>query len=102
MQYRRLYPVIGMIGKPKTYDRFRINADAILSFDALQELSGIACPTLILGGDTDKIVGVEASYEMKERIPGSELYVYPGLGHAAYEEAADFNQRVLNFLEAEP
>ena len=35
---------------------------------------------------------------MKERIAGSELYVYPGLGHAAYEEARDFNQRVFHFL----
>jgi pimeloyl-ACP methyl ester carboxylesterase len=43
-------------------------------------------------------VGIEASYEMKERIAGSELYVYPGLGHAAYEEARDFNQRVYDFL----
>ncbi len=101
-KFRMLYPVIGLIGKPKTYDRFRINADAILSFDALQEISKIACPTLILGGAADKTVGVEASYEMKERIPGSELYVYQGLGHAAFEEAADFNRRVFDFLEAEP
>jgi pimeloyl-ACP methyl ester carboxylesterase len=39
---------------------------------------------------------------MKKRIPGSELYVYQGLGHAAFEEAADFNRRVVDFLEAEP
>ena len=32
-------------------------------------------------------------------IPGSELYVYPELGHAAYEEAKDFNERVFRFLE---
>ena len=101
-KYRRLYPVIGLIGKPKTYDRFRINAEAILSFDALQEISMIACPTLILGGDADIIAGAEASYEMRERIAGSELHIYEGLGHAAYEEAADFNQRVFDFLEAEP
>ena len=101
-KYRRLYPVIGLIGKPKSYDRFRINADAILSFDALPELSKIACPTLILGGEADQIVGAQASFEMQERIPGSKLYVYPGLGHAAYEEAEDFYQRVFDFLEVEP
>ena len=42
--------------------------------------------------------GIKASYEMKERIAGSALYVYLGLGHAAYEEARDFNQRVFHFL----
>ena len=54
---------------------------------------------LIIGGETDRIVGKEASYELKEKIPGSELFVYKGLGHAAYEEAEDFNERVFRFLE---
>lgn len=99
-KYRKLYPIIGLIGKPSSYDRFLINANAILGFDACNELKKIACPTLIIGGETDKTVGVRASYELKERIAGSGLYVYPGLGHAAYEEAKDFNQRVFGFLEA--
>ena len=98
-KYRRIYPIIGAIGKPSNYTRFLISARAILGFDAYDELGRIACPTLILGGAEDLTVGVQASYEMHERIAGSELYVYPGLGHAAYEEAKDFNQRVLDFLE---
>ena len=100
-KYRRLYPVLGLIGRPKSYDRFLVNAEAILSFEGVPDLGRIACPTLILGGEEDKIVGIEASYELHERIPGSRLYVYPGLGHAAYEEAADFNARVLRFLDGE-
>lgn len=98
-KYRRIYPIIGAIGKPSDYARFLISARAILGFDAYDELGRIACPTLILGGEKDLTVGVQASYEMHERIAGSELYVYPGLGHAAYEEAKDFNLRVLEFLE---
>lgn len=98
-KYRKIYPVIGLLGKPKSYDRFLVNARAILGFDAYAELDQIACPTLILGGEEDKTVGVRASYELKERIAGSTLHVYPGLGHAAYEEATDFNQRVFAFLE---
>lgn len=98
-KYRRIYPVIGTIGKPKSYDRFLVNARAILGFDASEELAQITCPTLILGGEEDRTVGIQASRELKERIAGSELYVYPGLGHAAYEEAKDFNQRVFLFLE---
>lgn len=99
-KYRKLYPIIGFVGKPLNYDRFLINAKAILGFDACNELNKIICPTFIIGGETDKIVGAQASYEMKERIAGSKLYVYPGLGHASYEEAKDFNQRVFKFLEA--
>ena len=97
-KYRKIYPVIGAIGKPKNYDRFMINAEAILGFDARADLDKITCPTLIIGGEEDRTVGIEGSYELKEGIPGSELFVYPGLGHAAYEEAADFNDRVYEFL----
>lgn len=99
-QYRKLYPIIGFVGKPLNYDRFLINANAILGFDIYNELNRIACPTFIIGGEADKTVGVQASYEMKDQIVGSELHIYPGLGHAAYEEARDFNQRVFRFLEA--
>ena len=65
----------------------------------LPELSRIACPTLILGGEEDRIVGAEGSQALAARIPGSVLYLYPGLGHAAYEEAGDFYQRVFRFLK---
>lgn len=99
-RYRMAYPVLGMVGKPKSYDRFLANAEAILGFDARDDLGRILCPTLILAGEDDRIVGVDASYELHERIAGSELYVYPGLGHAAYEEAPDFNSRVLRFLDS--
>ena len=98
-KYRRFYPLLGQLGKPKDYGRFLINAQAILDFDALEDLEKITCPTLILAGEEDRIVGLEASYEMQKRIAGSRLHVYKGLGHAAYEEAPDFNERVLRFLE---
>lgn len=98
-KYRKLYPLLGHVGKPKSYDRFLANAHAILSFDASPELSKIVCPTLILGGAEDRIVGPEASRLLAAQIPGSKLYIYPGLGHAAYEEAKDFNRRLFGFLK---
>ena len=98
-KYRKLYPVLGLVGKPKSYDRFLVNARATLSFDARDGLKNILCPTLIIGGTEDHIVGPEASKELAEGIPNSELYLYPGLGHAAYEEARDFNHRVFAFLK---
>lgn len=97
-KYRSLYPVIGWIGRPKDYHRFLVNAEAILHFGCFEELPKISCPTLIIGGGADNIVGPAASYEMHEQIRGSELYMYDKFGHAAYEEAADFNERVFRFL----
>ena len=97
--YRKLYPLLGMIGKPKDYGRFLSNANAILCFDARDGLKQIRCPTLILGGEEDRTVGPEGSHELHAAIAGSELHMYPGLGHAAFEEAPDFNRRVLAFLK---
>ena len=97
-KYRNLYPILGKIGRPENYNRFFINANAILGFDAYEELDKIACPTYIIGGNEDKTVGVKASYEMKDKIKDSELYIYKGLGHAAYDEAKDFNGRIYEFL----
>lgn len=96
--YRPLYPLIGRIGKPKTFDRFLIQARACLSHTAYDSLPGIQCPTLIIGGDDDRVVGNDASPEMASRIPGSQLKVYEGLGHGADAEAKDFSRRVLEFL----
>lgn len=100
-KYRKMYPLLGRVGKPNTYDRFLANARAILSFDARDELNKIPCPTLVLGGAEDQIVGSEASRELAERIPQAQLYLWPGLGHAVYEEAPDFYQRAFAFLKGQ-
>lgn len=46
----------------------------------------------------DKVVSGEASLEIAKKL-GCEIFMYDDLGHAAYEEAKDFNQRVYNFLQ---
>ena len=95
---RLSYPVLGRIGKPESYRRYLVNCDAILGFDARDLAAMIACPTLILGGEEDRVVGPEGSRELHALIPGSELYLYPGLGHGAFEEAPDFNERIYRFF----
>ena len=94
---RKYFPLVARFTKPSSYDRFLKNANAILRFDALGELSKISCPTLIIAGSDDKTVGNDAPGELKSGIANSELFVYEGLGHGAYEEAKDFYDRVLAF-----
>ena len=99
-KYRLLYPALGKVGRPRDgYERFLANARAILGFDARDALKNVRCPALVIGGEGDRIVGAEASRELHALLPGSELFLYKGLGHAAYEEAKDFNSRVYGFLE---
>ena len=98
-KHGKLFPLIAKATKPKDYDRFLKNAYAILSFDARDELSKITAPTLIIAGSDDHIVGNEAARELNRAIAGSELFVYDGLGHGAFEEAKDFYDRVLGFCD---
>ncbi|MCR5411036.1 MAG: alpha/beta hydrolase [Lachnospiraceae bacterium] len=94
---RWIFPLLALFTKPSSYDRFLKNANAILRFDVRDELSKIAAPTLIIAGSDDKTVGNDAPGELKKGIANSELYVYEGLGHGAFEEAKDFYDRIFAF-----
>ena len=94
---KKLYELLGGLGKPKSFERFIIQAESCLEHNAFEKLEEIHCPTLIIGGTDDRIVTGEASQEIAERIPDSKLIMYEGLGHGLYEEAKDFLQQILDF-----
>jgi len=96
-KYKLLIPFLIRMIKPKDFGRFAILASAILDFDCYDRLCEIRCPVLVLGGAQDKITTAEASAAIAERLH-CEMYIYPEYGHAAYEEAKDFNNRVYAFL----
>lgn len=97
-KYRKIYPFFGKMGKSKDFSRFLIQAKSCIHHNAYQELDKIICPTLVIGGECDRIVGVDASREIAEKIKTCKQFIYTEFGHAAYEEAKDFNERVLKFL----
>ncbi len=95
---RAFFPLLARLTKPASYERLLRNAYAILDFDVRDELSGISAPTLILAGSDDKTVGNDAAGQLKERIEGSTIHVFEGLGHGAFEEAKDFYDRIFGFF----
>lgn len=97
-KYRPFYPLLNLLKTPENFDRFLIQADACLKHDAYAELNKISCPTLVLGGKLDQIVGAAASRELARAVVDSKLYIYKDYGHSVYEEARDFNARILHFL----
>lgn len=97
-RYRLLYPFLGKAGKPKSFKRFLIQASSCIGHNAHEELHKIMCPVLVIGADHDQIVGTASAPAIASQIKGSELFIYQGLGHAAYEEAKDFHARILHFL----
>jgi len=95
----KAYGFLSDVSKPKDFTRFQILCKACLEFDAREDLKRIHCPTYIIGGGQDQVLGVDASKELAEKIAGSELYIYEDLSHGLYEQAKDFNDRVLAWLE---
>ena len=97
---RLLLPLAAALSKPEDPQRFLIQARSCLTHDAHAELTRIACPTLVLGGGQDAIVGPDAAGEIAGQIAGCEVHIWPDYGHAAYEEAKDFQTRIVAFADA--
>lgn len=92
-------PLVAKLTRPRSYDRFFVQARACLAHDTWEDLPQIQGPTLVIGGEQDRTLGGEASREIAARIPNAELYLYAEYGHGLYEEAKDFNSRVFAFLQ---
>lgn len=89
---------------PEDLQRFVILANGIRGFDINDDLARITCPVLVLGSKDDQVLGGDASVSIAEHLggqAGSELYMYDGYGHGAYDTAPDYKDRILAFLTAE-
>ena len=97
-KHKWMVPITGKLTKPKSYDRFFVQAEACRRHDAWESLPCIEASALVIGGEQDRSLGGEASREIAERIPGAVLKMYPQWGHGLYEEAKDFLSVVMEFL----
>lgn len=96
-RYQLFMPLLTVLQKPRDVQRFIILAKTCLTCNAYEELDKVKCPVLVIGGQQDQVVTGKASEEIAEKI-GCKIHLYDNLGHAAYEEAKDFNKRVYDFL----
>ncbi|MFN2100128.1 alpha/beta fold hydrolase [Altererythrobacter sp. MF3-039] len=53
------------------------------------DIRQVAVPTLVMWGDEDALIPVEAATWFAERLQNSKLVVYEGIGHLPQEEAAE-------------
>ena len=92
-------PLAAKLTKPRSYERFFIQAEACLEHDALDRLPEIKAQTLVIGAEKDLALGGDASREIAAKIAGARLKMYEQWGHGVYEEEKDFNRLVLDFLK---
>ncbi len=60
--------------------------EAILDYDIRERLPEIACPTLIVWGDGDRLITVRDADVFAELIPGSRKVIFEDTGHMAMLE----------------
>ena len=85
-------------------ERFIILAEGMKGFNVSSQLSQIQCPVLALGVFEDSVLDSDATMEIAEKLDERadfRLYMYTGYGHAAFDTAPDYRERILNFLEEE-
>ncbi len=81
--------------------KFIIMARSIRDFDISTELKKIDCPVLVMGVYEDTVLDSDATMEIAENLdsrPDFALYMYKGFGHAAFDTAPDYKDRILEFL----
>lgn len=77
--------------------RFIVLAETIRGFDIADRLERVACPVLVVGDTDDRVLGSSASAEIFECFkgrPDCALHMYEGYGHAVYDLAPDFRERM--------
>ena len=77
------------------------NGCSFRGYDLLDDLYRITCPVLVIGSEDDHVVGAEASVQIAEHLSDQtecEIYMYDGYGHAAYDLAPDYKERLPGFL----
>ena len=61
----------------------------------LDRLSKIACPTLVIAGEKDRLRSIAESEELRAGIPGATMAVMQGVGHMMPMEAPEQLSRII-------
>ena len=71
---------------------------AVAKYNMDDELRNVTVPTLIIVGDADRTTPAGGSVIISRCIVGSELEIYPGIGHSALKEEPKAVARVDGWL----
>lgn len=102
VRYRSLLISSGAQVTDEDLERFVILAKGTEGFSIVDKLEKIQCPVLVIGVAEDQVLDSDATMEiaeMLERKPDCGLYMYTGYGHAAYDTAPDYKDRIYAFFE---
>ena len=99
-QYKGALSEMAKSVNEKEVEKFIRLSNAVKDFDVRDTLKNIDCPVLAIGSKDDKVFGPEASVKIVEYInkQTAQVYMYDNYGHAAYDVAPDYKQRIYEFF----
>lgn len=71
--------------------------------DSTATLPGIRCPSLVVHGELDRLIGLDEAQKLAAAVPGARLVVIPGAGHLPnIENPEAFNRALLELVDGLP
>lgn len=101
-QFREALIAAGKTVTAEELRRFVTLAKGIEGFDVSNRVAEIQCPVLAIGVFEDAVLDADATMEIAEKLdlkPDFRLYLYTGYGHAAFDTAPDYRERIKRFFE---
>ena len=101
-QFREALVAAGKTVTEAELRRFITLAKGIEGFDVSARVAEIRCPVLAIGVFEDAVLDSDATMEIAEKLdlkPDFRLYLYTGYGHAAFDTAPDYRERIKRFFE---
>ena len=101
--FKQHYETLNELGKSITDEelrRFMILAEGTRGFDIRKDINKLSCPTFLIGDKDDFVLGEESSLEIIRLCKNKkdfEYYMYEGYGHAVYDLAPDYVDRLYEF-----
>ena len=82
----------------KDLERFVRLGESLADFNTYDDLDRVKCPLYVAAGGNDRVLSADAVTEAAYKT-GCELYVFKDCGHAVYDEAPDFKDRLKAFFD---
>ena len=82
-------------------ERFVTLVEGTKDFNVVEELDRVRCPVMAVGVYEDSVLDSDATMEIAENLDyraDFRLYMYIGYGHAAFDTAPDYRERLLRFF----
>ena len=101
LKYRDALVAVAKTVTDEDLRRFEILARGTRGFDVTDELCRMLCPVFVIGARDDGVLGPDAAERIFAALPKNEktkIHIYEGFGHAAFDTAPDYCEKIINFI----